>query len=465
MNDRNKEVAFIRNPINSNGPICLVKRHSKTLAMANLLGTFKIFTYERSSTNAGSPWQLKNLSKRASDCHRAYNEQMTQEAKHLRNLQAPNIPSVMVLGTFDHELHKTQLSTITLADKLSQRYNLVMGPMKVQVATKVVVAVLETLDYLHEKCGMIHGDISSFNIQIEENYKSIKVCGFGKHSMKLSSDGWKDFSSDNVTVGLWSAPEVLRHATNVSPKSDIFSLGLVVYEMLACMPPHTFPGIQDSSILEAVELRDCHLQYKREKVGVRTMVRRHQPTVMPKRKQKPYARMSTAPFVPRSPKIVYYDCEDEQECLSSKILTARLVASLKHGTSGYGTQLSIEITGEMPLVPLIPQEPMPSPPTTPSDEDEDDSDAMSEFSDITSESTHSDICASTGIPIPRDNHLNYSCLGTRPIIPNLQTLDSKYDTLLGLFYLCTEMDPDDRPTAGRLLRALSDEKTTQKAGS
>lgn len=46
-------------------------------------------------------------------------------------------------------------------------------------------------------------------------------------------------------------------------------------------------------------------------------------------------------------------------------------------------------------------------------------------------------------------------MGTRPPLPYVETLGNDYDTLIEIFYVCTNESPDKRPTAKCLANALT----------
>lgn len=65
----------------------------------------------------------------------------------------------------------------------------------------------------------------------------VKLCDFGS-SLKANSKGIVEEPVENCGGTLpWSAPETL-HGGVISTKSDIFSFGAVLYEMLTLKPPH-----------------------------------------------------------------------------------------------------------------------------------------------------------------------------------------------------------------------------------
>lgn len=80
---------------------------------------------------------------------------------------------------------------------------------------------------------------------IKKDFEICKLCDFGV-SLPLNADGYIDLikkpDAKYVGTGVWCAPEALidDNEESISSKADIFSFGLVLYECIACVPPHSF---------------------------------------------------------------------------------------------------------------------------------------------------------------------------------------------------------------------------------
>lgn len=133
----------------------------------------------------------------------------------------------------------------SLGDILEERMENRFGPLSADHITSMCRDIFQALNYLHTKAHLLHGDIKSFNILIKTDFAQAKLCDFGV-SLPLNELGYVDLvrKPDARYVGttLWSAPEVLinNNEVNISSKADIFSFGLVIYECIALMPPHTW---------------------------------------------------------------------------------------------------------------------------------------------------------------------------------------------------------------------------------
>lgn len=133
--------------------------------------------------------------------------------------------------------------TTSLGNLLEERYEANSGPLEVSKITTVGHDICKALNYLHNEMLLLHGDMKSFNILIKGDFVICKLCDFGV-SIPLTADGFLDFEKKpgaHLTgTELWNAPEVFEEEPElVSTKSEMFSFGLVIYECIALVPPHT----------------------------------------------------------------------------------------------------------------------------------------------------------------------------------------------------------------------------------
>jgi serine/threonine protein kinase len=109
---------------------------------------------------------------------------------------------------------------------------------------------------------MIVRDLKSLNLLVDENYH-IKVADFGLSQTKaLTKVEQKSHSNSNVkgieikgTIR-WQAPEVFTQGT-YTEKSDIYSFGMVLYELLTEKTPY-----EDKSFLQILNVVDAQVSSK-----------------------------------------------------------------------------------------------------------------------------------------------------------------------------------------------------------
>jgi eukaryotic-like serine/threonine-protein kinase len=118
-------------------------------------------------------------------------------------------------------------------------------PLPADLALKIFRATGAALDYAHTH-GVIHRDVSPGNILIEQDTGRVLLTDFGI-ARESGKTGYTTISKVMGTPGYLS-PEHASSATSVTHLSDIYSLGVLLYEMLAGVSPwdHT-PGMLDGS--------------------------------------------------------------------------------------------------------------------------------------------------------------------------------------------------------------------------
>ncbi|TFK75260.1 Pkinase-domain-containing protein [Pluteus cervinus] len=98
----------------------------------------------------------------------------------------------------------------------------------------IVREVLVALSYLH-KVPVIHRDMKAANVLVTATGK-VMICDFGVSALLATTS-----SKRNTLTGTpyWMAPEVVQSAPAYDTKADIWSLGIMVYEMIKGSPPHS----------------------------------------------------------------------------------------------------------------------------------------------------------------------------------------------------------------------------------
>ncbi|KAF9241511.1 Pkinase-domain-containing protein [Melanogaster broomeanus] len=108
------------------------------------------------------------------------------------------------------------------------------GVLEERFIVVVTREVLIGLSYLH-KSAIIHRDIKAANILITATGK-VMICDFGVSALSATTT-----SKRNTLMGTpnWMAPEVAQLTPVYDSKADIWSLGIMVYEMAKGAPPHS----------------------------------------------------------------------------------------------------------------------------------------------------------------------------------------------------------------------------------
>ncbi|XP_063865654.1 lymphokine-activated killer T-cell-originated protein kinase-like [Scylla paramamosain] len=216
-----------------------------------------VYLMERFSPMHGSyksPWAVKKRNRMINDEDGEYSKRLNAEANLLKTMSHPNIIgfrsyTVQIDGAPCLAMESGDQSLENLIEK---REEADLGPFLSTQILKVARDIACGLQYLHEEKKLLHGDLKSGNILIQGNFKAAKLCDFGV-SLKLNEKGVLcDPAQCYVGTECWSAPEVFEDDV-ITQKTDMFSFGLVLWEMLTLHAPHVDKLNPDSSFTELSE--------------------------------------------------------------------------------------------------------------------------------------------------------------------------------------------------------------------
>ncbi|MGQ0736769.1 MAG: protein kinase domain-containing protein [Acidobacteriota bacterium] len=194
-----------------------------------------------------------------------------REARSLAALHHPNVATLFGMEQSEgrHFLVMELVEGLTLAERL------LTGPMAVAEALAVARQIADGLEAAHER-GIVHRDLKPANVKITPD-DVVKVLDFGLAKPGAGApvasgavrspgggDGLEDHSPTITTPAMTEAGIILGTAAYMSPeqakgmaadhRSDIFSFGCVLYELLAGRQP--FRGESVSDVLASVIARE-----------------------------------------------------------------------------------------------------------------------------------------------------------------------------------------------------------------
>ena len=155
-------------------------------------------------------------------------ERFAREARALARLNHPDIVAVYDFG----EAGGYPYLVMEFVDGLSLRQLLERGKLTPEEALVIVPKICEALQFAHQQ-GIVHRDIKPENILLDK-HGQVKIADFG--IAKILVPGAQDLSltggKDVVGTPHYMAPEQVEQPTKVDHRADIYSLGVVFYEML-----------------------------------------------------------------------------------------------------------------------------------------------------------------------------------------------------------------------------------------
>jgi serine/threonine-protein kinase len=157
------------------------------------------------------------------DGRKEYEKRFALEARAAGKLNHPNIVTTFDFG----EEGDLGYLAMELLEGTDLRTRLKKGPLPAAEAVEIAVQVADGLGFAHER-GIVHRDIKPGNIMLLER-GGAKIMDFGIARMR--SDDFKTSTGMVVGTPRFMSPEQITGGS-VDPRSDLFSLGAVLYEML-----------------------------------------------------------------------------------------------------------------------------------------------------------------------------------------------------------------------------------------
>jgi serine/threonine protein kinase len=181
------------------------------------------------------------------------------EAAALSTLSHPNVVAIIDRGTFKGTFY----FVMEYAKGKSLREKLAHGRLSAEAALQITTQLLSALSYAHRQ-AIVHRDLKPENILFDDQGVA-KVADFGLAAM-LGRNKGEELTRSAVAMGTASymAPEQRRDAHKVDRRADLFSVGIMLYEMLVgevpagsfAMPSRRVPGLPraiDGYLSQALE--------------------------------------------------------------------------------------------------------------------------------------------------------------------------------------------------------------------
>jgi len=171
----------------------------------------------------------------------SFEERFFQEARSAGRLNHPNIVTIYDAGKADGVAYIAMefLEGTSLREILDEQ-----PPLPIARILEIAGQVARGLAYAHEH-GVVHRDVKPANVIVLRNRRP-KITDFGIARLG-ETDG---VASERAGSPKYMSPEQIRGDVTLDGRSDLFSLGTVLYEMLAGRPP--FSGDDVTEIMRQV---------------------------------------------------------------------------------------------------------------------------------------------------------------------------------------------------------------------
>jgi len=168
-------------------------------------------------------------------------ERLHREAQAAGKLSHPNIVTIYDVGSEGHlqYIAMEYLEGQTLEDLIKKKVK-----FNYRIIAQVIIQICNALDYAHDR-GIVHRDVKPANIMILKDYR-VKVMDYGIARVDSSS-----MTKTGIAMGTpnYISPEQLK-GQKTDQRADLFSLGVVIYEMLLGRRP--FKGENITALIYAI---------------------------------------------------------------------------------------------------------------------------------------------------------------------------------------------------------------------
>jgi hypothetical protein len=158
----------------------------------------------------------------------AFAERFAREARALARLNHPNLVAIYDFG----QSGPWFWIAMEHVDGANLRQVLATGALSAAQALAIVPQLCEALQYAHDE-GVVHRDIKPENILLDARGRP-KIADFGLAKLAEQLPGERPLTASHELMGTahYMAPEQIERSRSVDHRADIYSLGVVIYEML-----------------------------------------------------------------------------------------------------------------------------------------------------------------------------------------------------------------------------------------
>jgi serine/threonine protein kinase len=158
----------------------------------------------------------------------AYEQRFIREARALAKLNHPNIITIFDFG----KMQRLYYFVMEFVDGVTLRDAISGGKLTAKESLAIVSQLCDSLQFAHEE-GIVHRDIKPENILIDQRGR-VKVADFGLAKLVGHGAVSENLTETQQVMGTmrYMAPEQMGRSKDVDHRADIYSLGVVFYELL-----------------------------------------------------------------------------------------------------------------------------------------------------------------------------------------------------------------------------------------
>ncbi len=168
-------------------------------------------------------------------------ERFINEAKSASALNHPNIATIYEIDEYEGQI----FMAMEYVEGKTLKQTIGKEPLPIKEVLDIGIQICEGLNMAHEK-GIVHRDIKSSNIMLTSR-DQVKIMDFGLAKLKGAKEGTDTRST--LGTAAYMSPEQAQ-GEDVDQKSDIFSCGVVLYELLTGRLP--FMGEHQAAIIYSI---------------------------------------------------------------------------------------------------------------------------------------------------------------------------------------------------------------------